>query len=371
MAPCIGMGAVWLLARRRLALDWRGLVASGILLGLGFGLCLASIAAARKTASAYDRILVAADAPDAAVAHGSALDPAVSVTAHDRRDHAATGLRRVPGRRRRCRSRAHQRPDRFDRRRFPARTPGPAIRSAARPRRGRRSVRQRQGGRRRRSRRRRSPHVPTLHARLVRCRPRDRDRRGNRHASGRGGERRNENLRHRGVHACVLRRPSRAHGVLRQQRRSGTGLRCPRGPRGRGRRAGPRVAGGAQPGDRRDQGGVATAHPRRRSAWPSRLRRDHGRGLAGRATQPRPRQRQHRHVARHRGRPITGSIDRPDHVGGGGRSGDRYRTSHDAGGIACRPGRTVARLRPRARLFDRHDVRCGWSARRSFSRSCC
>jgi putative ABC transport system permease protein len=68
------MAAVWVLARRRLALNWRGLVASGLLLGLGFGLCLVSIAAARKTTSAYDRILIAADAPDAAVAHGSAPD---------------------------------------------------------------------------------------------------------------------------------------------------------------------------------------------------------------------------------------------------------------------------------------------------------
>ena len=36
-------------------------------MGLGFGFCLASFAAARRTASAYNRILVAADAPDATV----------------------------------------------------------------------------------------------------------------------------------------------------------------------------------------------------------------------------------------------------------------------------------------------------------------
>ena len=64
------MGAVGFVAVRRLARQWRALVAAGILLGLGFGLCLASVAAARRTASAYDRILAAADAPDAAVGLG-------------------------------------------------------------------------------------------------------------------------------------------------------------------------------------------------------------------------------------------------------------------------------------------------------------
>ena len=68
------MTAVPLVARRRLILRWRGLVAAGILLGLGFGLCLTSLAAARTTASAHDRILAAADAPDAAVAHGLPLE---------------------------------------------------------------------------------------------------------------------------------------------------------------------------------------------------------------------------------------------------------------------------------------------------------
>ena len=46
------------------------MAAAGLLLGLGFGLSLASFAAARRTASAYDRILVEADAPDAAVTLG-------------------------------------------------------------------------------------------------------------------------------------------------------------------------------------------------------------------------------------------------------------------------------------------------------------
>ena len=70
------MGAVALVAGGQLARRWRGRVAAGILLGLGFGVCLASLAAARTTATAYDRILVAADAPDAAVADGLPLDEA-------------------------------------------------------------------------------------------------------------------------------------------------------------------------------------------------------------------------------------------------------------------------------------------------------
>src|SRR5215831_13551919 len=61
------MSAVALIAQRRLARHWRALVVAGVLLGLVFGLCLASRAAARRTSSAYDRILTHADAPDAAV----------------------------------------------------------------------------------------------------------------------------------------------------------------------------------------------------------------------------------------------------------------------------------------------------------------
>ena len=64
------MGVVGFVARRRLARHWRAMAAAGVLLGLGFGLSLASFAAARRTASAYDRILVEADAPDAAVTLG-------------------------------------------------------------------------------------------------------------------------------------------------------------------------------------------------------------------------------------------------------------------------------------------------------------
>ena len=53
-----------------MARHWRALAAAGVLLGLGFGLSLASFAAARQTSSAYDRILAAADAPDAAITLG-------------------------------------------------------------------------------------------------------------------------------------------------------------------------------------------------------------------------------------------------------------------------------------------------------------
>ena len=68
------MGAVAVVARRRLTARWRGMAAAGLLLGLGFGVCLASLAAARRTASAYERILVAADALDAAVTLGGKLE---------------------------------------------------------------------------------------------------------------------------------------------------------------------------------------------------------------------------------------------------------------------------------------------------------
>jgi hypothetical protein len=66
------MGPVAVVVQRRLARRWVTIVAAGILLGLGFGVCLASFTAARRTASAYDRVLVHAKAPDAAVGFGPA-----------------------------------------------------------------------------------------------------------------------------------------------------------------------------------------------------------------------------------------------------------------------------------------------------------
>jgi putative ABC transport system permease protein len=79
------MGAVVLVVRRRLAGRWRALLAIGMLLGIGFGASLASFGAARRTASAYDRILAASHAPDAAVALGGPLE------------ESERSLQRVPG----------------------------------------------------------------------------------------------------------------------------------------------------------------------------------------------------------------------------------------------------------------------------------
>lgn len=83
------MGAVLRLTRRRLASRWRPLLASGLLLGLGFGLCLASLTVARRTASAYDRVLVAFDAEDGTLSHGlspqeagAVLDEVDGITDH-------------------------------------------------------------------------------------------------------------------------------------------------------------------------------------------------------------------------------------------------------------------------------------------------
>jgi putative ABC transport system permease protein len=69
--------AVGFVTGRRLARQWPAIVAGGVVLGITFGLCLASLAAARRTASAYDRVLAAADAPDAAVSIGEASPSAL------------------------------------------------------------------------------------------------------------------------------------------------------------------------------------------------------------------------------------------------------------------------------------------------------
>ena len=79
------MGAVTYVARRRLRHHALTLAVAGVVLGIGFGLCFASLAAARRTASAYERILAASDAPDAAVAHRAPPD------------EAEAALRTIPG----------------------------------------------------------------------------------------------------------------------------------------------------------------------------------------------------------------------------------------------------------------------------------
>ena len=79
------MGAVTYVARRRLRHHALTLAVAGVVLGIGFGLCFASLAAARRTASAYERILAASDAPDAAVTHRAPPD------------EAEAALRTIPG----------------------------------------------------------------------------------------------------------------------------------------------------------------------------------------------------------------------------------------------------------------------------------
>ena len=59
------MGPVAFAFRGRLARRWRSWVGIGVLLGIGFGIALATLASARHTASSYQRIVEAARAPDA------------------------------------------------------------------------------------------------------------------------------------------------------------------------------------------------------------------------------------------------------------------------------------------------------------------
>ncbi len=63
------MAATRELLALRLRLRWRVLLVAGVVIGIGFGVSLTSFAAARTTASAYARILAAADAADATISH--------------------------------------------------------------------------------------------------------------------------------------------------------------------------------------------------------------------------------------------------------------------------------------------------------------
>src|SRR5204863_10149809 len=60
-------GVTSFLLRARARTAWRAWVALGLLLAVASGVALASIAAARRTASAYPRYLAAAQAPDLVV----------------------------------------------------------------------------------------------------------------------------------------------------------------------------------------------------------------------------------------------------------------------------------------------------------------
>jgi hypothetical protein len=73
------MTVVARLARLRLAHRWPAVVATGIVLGLVFGVCLASATAGRRTASAYGRILDRTGAHDATISHDLPTDEAEEV----------------------------------------------------------------------------------------------------------------------------------------------------------------------------------------------------------------------------------------------------------------------------------------------------
>jgi len=70
------MAAVVQVLGLRLRVRWRALIVVGVVLGIGFGLSLASFAAARRTGSAYDRALREADAEDATISHNLPPDEA-------------------------------------------------------------------------------------------------------------------------------------------------------------------------------------------------------------------------------------------------------------------------------------------------------
>ena len=59
------MGAVAFAFRGRFTRRWRSWVGLGLLLGVGFGIALSTLASARHTASSYSRIAHAAHTPDA------------------------------------------------------------------------------------------------------------------------------------------------------------------------------------------------------------------------------------------------------------------------------------------------------------------
>jgi hypothetical protein len=63
----MGLGATSMLARVEIRRAWRTLVALGLLAGIALGIALAAAQVARRTATAYDRLVEATGAPDATV----------------------------------------------------------------------------------------------------------------------------------------------------------------------------------------------------------------------------------------------------------------------------------------------------------------
>lgn len=83
------MGAAWQVARSRAARRGLALAMAGTLLGVGFGVSFAGFSSARRTASAYDRMLAEAGAEDATVSHqgtpaevATVLDDIDAITSH-------------------------------------------------------------------------------------------------------------------------------------------------------------------------------------------------------------------------------------------------------------------------------------------------
>lgn len=65
------MRAVWLLASHEFSARWRGWLALALLAGLGGAVVLAAVSGARRTASAYPRLLHASRASDVLVSPAS------------------------------------------------------------------------------------------------------------------------------------------------------------------------------------------------------------------------------------------------------------------------------------------------------------
>ena len=139
--------------------------------------------------------------------------------------------------------------------------------------------------------------------------------------------------------ACVLRRPSRPRRVLGEQRRPGGRGRRARRPRTRRRFARSRPPVGAQSGDRRDQRGDAPAGDRARRARSCRLRRHRHRSRPGDPAQPRPRACGQGDPAGARDGALTAARRRDGHVGGRRRRRRRDRPRCDAAGLSDRAGR--------------------------------